>query len=67
VLVSRRWYGEFAAAAEGDQGGREFFARREADTSYLDYPDPISDIDTADDLRRALAGQPPPGQAGSAS
>ena len=66
VLVSRRWYAEFAAAAEGDQGGREFFDRHLADTSFLDYPDPISDIDTAEDLSRALAGQPPPGQAGSA-
>lgn len=72
VLVSRRWYAEFAAAAEGDQGGRDFFAQRLADTSFVDYPDPISDIDTAEDLSRALAaiseppGQPP-GQPGSAS
>ena len=78
VLVSRRWYSEFAAAAVGDQGGRDFFARRLADTSFLDYPDPISDIDTAEDLSRAAedlsraaedlsraAGQPP-GQAGPA-
>ena len=63
VLVSRRWYGELAAAAEGDQGGRDFFARRLADTSFVDYPDPISDIDTPEDLRRALARQPGrPGQ-----
>jgi CTP:molybdopterin cytidylyltransferase MocA len=67
VLVSRRWYAELAAAAEGDQGGREFFGRHLQDTSFLDYPDPISDIDTAEDLSRALARQPPPpGQAGSA-
>jgi nicotine blue oxidoreductase len=57
VLVSRRWYLEFAAAAVGDQGGRDFFARRLADTSFLDYPDPISDIDTAEDLSRALAAE----------
>lgn len=63
VLVSRQWYAEFADAAEGDQGGRDFFARRLQDTSFVDYPDPISDIDTADDLRRALADQPgQPGQ-----
>ncbi|MEO6501266.1 MAG: NTP transferase domain-containing protein [Jatrophihabitantaceae bacterium] len=76
VLVSRRWYSEFAAAAVGDQGGRDFFTRRLGDTSFLDYPDPIGDIDTADDLSRAEAaeaaqtaqlGQPEqPGQAGSA-
>jgi nicotine blue oxidoreductase len=62
VLVSRQFYPEFAAAAVGDQGGRDFFARRRADTSFLDYPEPISDIDTADDLRRALAEQLPPDQ-----
>ncbi|HEX8303750.1 MAG TPA: nucleotidyltransferase family protein [Jatrophihabitans sp.] len=63
VLVSRRWYPELAAAAEGDQGGREFFARRVEDTSFVDYPDPISDIDTAEDLSRALAAHQPPDQA----
>ena len=60
VLVGRRWYAEFAAAAEGDQGGRDFFARHLPDISFVDYPDPISDIDTAADLDRAL------GQDGSA-
>jgi len=64
VLVSRQWYAEFAAAAEGDQGGRDFFARRLRDTSFVDYPDPITDIDTTEDLRRALADQPP-GQSSS--
>jgi CTP:molybdopterin cytidylyltransferase MocA len=58
VLVSRRWYSEFAAAAAGDQGGREFFARHQADTEFLDYPDPINDLDTAEDLRRATEAQP---------
>lgn len=67
VLVSRRWYHELAAAAVGDQGGRDFFARRVADTSFLDYSDPLDDIDTADDLRRALAAQPPTGQADATS
>lgn len=62
VLVSRRWYSEFAAAAAGDQGGRHFFTRRLADTSFLDYPDPVEEIDTAEDLRRALAAGPLPGQ-----
>jgi CTP:molybdopterin cytidylyltransferase MocA len=66
VLVSRRWYAELAAAAEGDQGGRDFFARHLQDTSFVDYPDPIIDIDTAEDLSRALAGRPAPGQPGSA-
>ena len=63
VLVSRRWYAELAAAAEGDQGGRDFFARHEPDTDFVDYPDPIIDIDTAEDLRRALDALPPPDQA----
>ncbi len=53
VLVGRRWYAEFAAAAVGDQGGREFFDRHAGDTSFLDYPDPLVDIDTPEDLRRA--------------
>jgi nicotine blue oxidoreductase len=66
VLVGRRWYAELAAAAEGDQGGREFFARHQPDTSFVEYPDPITDIDTAEDLNRALAAHPSPGQDGSA-
>lgn len=53
VLVARRWYAEFAEAAVGDQGGRAFFAAHLADTAFLDYPDPISDIDTAEDLALA--------------
>lgn len=63
VLVARRWLPELAAAAAGDQGGRAFFAGHLEDTTFLDYPDPISDIDTVDDLRTAelrLAGHEPP-------
>jgi CTP:molybdopterin cytidylyltransferase MocA len=62
VLVGRPWYAELAAAAVGDQGGRDFFDRHANDTSFVDYPDPISDIDTAEDLSRAIAAEPPPGQ-----
>jgi len=62
VLVGRRWYAEFAAAAVGDQGGRSFFDRHRDETSFLDYPDPIEDIDTAEDLARVIAGEPHPGQ-----
>jgi CTP:molybdopterin cytidylyltransferase MocA len=58
VLVSRRWYSDFAGAATGDQGGRDFFARQLADTEFLDYPDPIDDIDTPEDLARAVAALP---------
>ena len=65
VLVSRRWYAELAAAAEGDQGGRDVFARHLAETSFGDYPDPIGDIDTVEDYARALAAEPPD-QAGPA-
>jgi CTP:molybdopterin cytidylyltransferase MocA len=64
VLVGRRWYAEFAAAAEGDQGGRDFFRRHSAEISFLDYPDPITDIDTADDLRRAVAAEASQNQSG---
>ena len=53
MLVSRRWYAELAASAVGDQGGRAFFAARTADTVFVDYPDPISDIDTEQDLATA--------------
>jgi CTP:molybdopterin cytidylyltransferase MocA len=62
VLVDRQWYAELAAAAVGDQGGRDFFDRHRDETGFLDYLDPISDIDTAEDLRRALAAERPPGQ-----
>jgi CTP:molybdopterin cytidylyltransferase MocA len=61
VLIGQRWYPEFAAAATGDQGGRDFFTRHRADTTFLDYPDPLEDIDTAEDLRRALAAELRPG------
>jgi CTP:molybdopterin cytidylyltransferase MocA len=67
VLVGRRWYAEFAAAATGDQGGRKFFDRHADDTSFLDYPDPIEDIDTAEDLDRAVAAEPPVGHDGRGS
>jgi nicotine blue oxidoreductase len=53
VLVGRRYLAEFAASATGDQGGRAFFTAHAGDTTFLDYPDPISDIDTAADLARA--------------
>lgn len=57
VLVGRRWYAELAAAAVGDRGGRSFFDRHAADVSFLDYPDPIADLDTAEDLDRAVAAE----------
>ena len=60
VLVGRRWYAEFAAAAVGahpDHGGRAFFDRHADETSFLDYPDPLADIDTPEDLRRAVAAE----------
>jgi len=61
VLVGRRWYSEFAGSAEGDQGGRDFFDRHCDNTSFLDYPDALVDIDTPEDLRRVLA-DPFPGE-----
>ena len=53
VLVARRWFTAFAAAAHGDQGGKSFFAAHFDEVDFVDYPDPISDIDTEDDLRAA--------------
>lgn len=64
VLVARRWYPEFAAAAVGDQGGRAFFDRHADETSFLDYPEPLADIDTPDDLIRARAAEQAGGSAG---
>ncbi len=59
VLVGRRWYAELAASAVGDQGGREFFEQHAGETSFLDYPEPLIDIDTPEDLRRVIAAEPP--------
>lgn len=53
VLVARRWYAALGASAVGDQGGRSFFADRVADTVFVDVPEPISDIDTPQNLRQA--------------
>ena len=53
VLIARRWVRLFAAAAQDDQGGRAFFAAHWDDVEYLDYPRPISDIDTPEDLAAA--------------
>jgi nicotine blue oxidoreductase len=53
VLVARRWLTAFAAAAHGDEGGRAFFAGHFDDVDYLDFPDPISDIDTPEELAAA--------------
>lgn len=54
VLVGRRWFAELAASAVGDRGGREFFDRHAGDTSFLDYPDALVDIDTPEDLRLVI-------------
>lgn len=53
VLVSRPWLADFAAAAVGDQGGRQFFTGHDDLVTYLDYPDEIRDIDTPEDLGRS--------------
>lgn len=61
VLVGSRWYAEFADATMGahpDQGGRAFFDRHPGQTSFLDYPEPLADIDTPEDLARAIAAEP---------
>jgi nicotine blue oxidoreductase len=53
VLIARRWFTAFTAAAHDDQGGRAFFAAHWDDVDFLDYPQPISDIDTPEDLAAA--------------
>jgi nicotine blue oxidoreductase len=53
VLVARRWFTAFASAAHDDQGGRAFFNAHLDDVDFLDFPDPISDIDTPEDLAAA--------------
>lgn len=62
VLVARRWLAEFATAAVGDQGGRVFFNAHLDLVDYIDLAQPITDIDTPEDLARAerqLAGESP--------
>ncbi|HTZ42625.1 MAG TPA: nucleotidyltransferase family protein [Jatrophihabitans sp.] len=53
VLVSRRWLRLFAEAAQADEGARRFFAQHYDEVDFLDFPEPISDIDTPEDLRAA--------------
>ena len=53
VLIARRWLTAFAAAAHDDQGGRAFFAAHWDDVDFIDYPNPICDIDTPADLAEA--------------
>jgi CTP:molybdopterin cytidylyltransferase MocA len=50
VLVPRRLFSEFAAAAVGDQGARAFIDARPDSVEFLDLPDQIRDIDTPQDL-----------------
>jgi CTP:molybdopterin cytidylyltransferase MocA len=61
VLVARRWLDEFAAAAVGDRGGSAFFTAHLDILDYVDLAQPISDIDTPEDLaeaERRFAGEP---------
>jgi CTP:molybdopterin cytidylyltransferase MocA len=53
VLVARRWLDEFAAAAGGDRGGQAFFTAHLDILDYVDLAQPISDIDTPEDLAEA--------------
>ncbi len=53
VLVARRWFTAFADAAHDDQGARAFFGAHWDDVDFLDFPDPICDIDTPEDLAAA--------------
>jgi len=53
VLIARRWLAQFAEAAVGDQGGRAFFNANIDRVDFVDLAQPITDIDTPDDLARA--------------
>jgi nicotine blue oxidoreductase len=53
VLIARRWLAQFAEAAVGDQGGRAFFNAQVDWVNFVDLAQPITDIDTPDDLARA--------------
>lgn len=53
VLISRRWFRLFGEAAEGDQGGRRFFAQHYEDIDFIDHNAPVVDIDTPADLAAA--------------
>jgi CTP:molybdopterin cytidylyltransferase MocA len=53
VLVSRAWFDDFAAAAVGDRGAREFLDARADMVNFVDFEDEISDIDTPQDLAAA--------------
>jgi nicotine blue oxidoreductase len=53
VLVARRWFTAFTAAAHDDQGGRAFFSANWDDVDYLDFPHAIPDIDTPEELAAA--------------
>jgi CTP:molybdopterin cytidylyltransferase MocA len=63
VLVPRRLFSEFAAAAVGDQGARAFIDAQPGSVEFLDLPDQIRDIDTPQDLIEIArtAGSPDPG------
>jgi CTP:molybdopterin cytidylyltransferase MocA len=53
VLVARRWLRQLGEAATDDQGGRSFFQQHYEETDFLDYEQPLSDIDTPEDLAAA--------------
>jgi CTP:molybdopterin cytidylyltransferase MocA len=53
VLIARRWLAEFGAAATGDQGARAFFNAHLDQVDFVDLAQPITDIDTPEDLARA--------------
>ncbi|HEX2903121.1 MAG TPA: NTP transferase domain-containing protein [Jatrophihabitans sp.] len=53
VLIARRWIAQFATAAEGEQPGRAFFARNFDDIDFLDYPEPMPDLQSPAELAAA--------------
>jgi nicotine blue oxidoreductase len=58
VLFARELWGELRALS-GDVGGRDV-VKRHLERAVLLPAEPLADLDTEEDLRRHLAGTPPP-------
>ncbi len=53
VLVSRLWFRQLSDPDQGDQSGRMFFAKNYDHIDFIDYDQPMDDIDSPEALERA--------------
>lgn len=53
VLVSRLWFRQLADSFQGDQSGRMFFAKNYDHIDFIDYAEPMDDIDSPEALADA--------------